>query len=209
MIAVLIAAAAWAAPEVLPPTETPKQPLLHDVRLMIRGMAESLEDDGIGTVYGNGFRAGGVGLVVPIWNGLGVEVEFAYARMKPKDEGTNRLEIMPISVPIEWSFGDRNGRLDVFLGAGPSFTVFSERHGPNEEGISVTRGTRVGIDTRVGARFDLGLIKPPMPPANAGPLRAIEIEIYLGRRFQMPHNESWTGFDLAAWRGAISLGLRF
>lgn len=182
----------------------------EDLRVVLRGTVENLEDPAIASFYGTTLRTGSIGLVVPIWKRLAVDFEIGRAKLKTEAESdTLSLQLVPISAPIEWSFGSPTERLSTFAGLGPTYTAFSETHPRAEDGFSVTSGARIGGEARFGLRADLGLIHPPMPPAEAGPVKAIELEVYVARRFQMPHDDTWTGLRFGAWRGSAGLALRF
>lgn len=180
------------------------------LRVVVRGTVENLEDPAIASFYGTSLRTISLGLVVPIWRRLAVDFEIGRAKLTPaNDSDASSLQIVPISAPIEWSFGSPTGKVATFAGLGPTFTAFSEQQPRTEEGPSVTNGARIGGEARFGLRADLDLIHPPLPPAAAGPIEAIELEIYIARRFQMPHDDTWTGLQFGAWRGSAGLALRF
>ncbi len=63
----------------------------------------------------------------------------------------------------------------------------------------------LGWEMRLGTRIDTGLIQPRLAPAGPGVLKALEIEIYVGRRF---HRKPAAGVDLSAWRAALGASLR-
>jgi hypothetical protein len=93
------------------------------------------------------------------------------------------------------------GKVDGYLGIGPTWTAFSEK--PTAPSADVVQGARIGAEVRGGLRADTGLVDPPMPPATAGPVRRLELEVYLARRSDLPGGK---GLQLGAWRGCVGLG---
>jgi len=190
-----------AAPEAPPPR----------LELIVRGVAETWADGGIGTAYRTGALSGGVGLVVTAHELVAVDLEFAYKRLAGQGawEGS-RFEMVPISLLPEFTWTRRG--MTWFAGIGPTLTVFSERHPGGHDTaadprVQVLQGGRIAVETRVGVRFDTGLVQQPMPPAVGGPVRGLAVEVYAARRIQKPGDNP--GFNLSAWRAALGLGLRF
>ena len=177
-------------------------------RLVLRGNFENLEDPAIVTYYGSGARMGSLGLVLPIWHRLSIDVEAGYARLPAKTASEAlSMRLVPLSAPLQWNFGDPDG-VSPYVGVGPSFTTFSETHPRDEQGYAVTSGARLGAEARLGLRADLGLVEPPMPPAKAGPVKGVELEVYIGRRFALPSGDDSTGLSFGAWRGSVGLGFK-
>lgn len=174
--------------------EQPRERRTVDV--VLRGMVERWEDPSLSAVYASGVWAGGAGLVAPIVGPLDVDVELAFARLK--GEGTT-FEIAPLSLLPE--IGAPLGPVRGFLGVGPTWTVFGERE---DEGLRGVTGARIAAEVRAGLRADTGLVHAPMAPANAGPVRRIDVEIYVGRRSQLSGGD---GFHLGAWRASAGLAL--
>lgn len=191
----LVALEAFGAPPEAPP-ETP------DFGLVLRGVAETWDDAAIGATYRTGGFASGAALLLPLpWEPIGVTVEATYKRAASASFADARFEVLPITVLGEYSL-HRDSRGEIYAGIGPAFTVFTESHPDNNP--SVVRGTRLGIETRIGGRFDTGLVRPPMPPAPQG-IRRLELELYGARRFQRP---GMTGFQLGAWRAGLGVVFR-
>ena len=197
----------FAAEPPVPPSQAEDKPL---VRLALRGVMESWDDPSIATVYRSGVLAGGIGAAVPIYRGFGVDLEIAYRRVTEKsgDDASTalpRLELLPFSLLFAGAFpvGDS---AQLFVGAGPTLTTFTEHFTADESTpAGVVRGMKLGGEARFGVRIDTGLVTRPMPPARGGVMKALEVEVYLGRRFQY----GTTGFLLSAWRGSAGLVMVF
>ncbi|MEQ1503689.1 MAG: hypothetical protein ABMB14_15730, partial [Myxococcota bacterium] len=175
----------------------PEPPPGHDLRIVLRGQVERWNDPAIATVYKSGTWLGGLGVVAPVIGPLGVDLEAGFARMK---SGSATFEIAPLSALVELSANF--GHADGFLGVGPAWTVFTE-----SGGATVVDGARLAGELRGGLRVDTGLIDPPMAPATSGPVRRLELEVYLARRSQLPSQSP--GLSLGAWRGSLGLGVVF
>lgn len=213
MLTLIIANFAFAAPVV-------DEPSAPHTRVALRMVMESWSDGAIGTVYGTGGIASGIGAVVPVWGPLSLDIEATYKRVQYDDQGvgddgqvddqtdyaTNpMLELVPLSLLVEYRLPGATDSFQSFVSLGPTYTSFSERHAPDEEsGLGVTAGARVAAELRAGMRFDTGLIQPKLAPA-ASPVDALELEFYLGRRAQRGSVE---GFNLSAWRAAVGLSFR-
>jgi hypothetical protein len=178
------------------------------VTVAVRGIAETWSDPGIGTVYASGGLLGGVGVVVPLFGPVALDVEAAYRRMYT-DEGSDtpddtlRMEVLPVSFLAEYHFRSDESPVDGFVGLGPSFAGYREHHPPDETGLGLTRGAKFSLELRTGLRFDTGLVQPRMAPTS--PIQGVDLEIYGARRMQLPGG---TGFDLDAWRGGVGLAFR-
>lgn len=166
------------------------------VRVVLRGLVEQWDDPAIGSVYKSGTWLGGVGIVVPIYGPVLFDAEASFKRLTG---AASTFEIAPLSALIE--IGPRYGMIEPYFGAGPTWTVFSESGAP----VNV-QGAKIAAEARAGLRIDTGLVRPPMPPASDGPVRAVEIELYFGRRFTLPGG---TGLSLEAWRGGLGFGVSF
>ena len=181
-------------------------------RLMVRGVVEQWNEPAIATVYQQGGLMGGLGVVVPIWDDLSLDVEFVYRRF-PQGGGSvadgatgYQLQILPISFVLEYKFA-LNGPMHGFAGWGPAYTVFSEDAITEDSGLSVISGARLASEIRMGIRVDTGLITPLHSSLPQGGVQALELEVYGSRRMQLPR--SVERLDLGAWRGCLGLGLRF
>jgi len=185
--------------------ERPRRPLV----VSLRGIAETWSDPGIGTVYGTGGLLSGVGVVVPIAGPISLDIEAAYRRMYTDDgaespDDTFRMEMLPVSFLVEYTFDNERSPVEGFVGLGPSFAGFREHHPADPAtGLGVTRGAKFSLEPRVGIRFDTGLVSPTMAPTS--PIQGVDLELYGARRLQLPGGK---GFDLDAWRGGIGLAVR-
>lgn len=178
------------------PAEKPER----HVTVVARGLVERWNDPSIATVYKSGTWLGGLGVVAPVVGPLGLDIELAFARLA----GTNTsFEVAPLSALVELSAP--LGSITGFVGLGPSLTVFTERS--ERPGVSVVDGARIAGEIRGGLRIDTGLVDPPMAPAPSGPLQRLDVELYVGRRTQLPGGPP--GLLLGAWRASLGLGLVF
>ena len=186
----LVASAFAAVPASIPREDPPRSTLA----VGLRGAAERWSDPAIGQVYKSGSWFGGIGVVGRFGPLLGVDAEATFARLD--GEGTT-LELAPLSLlgEVRCPFGASEG----FVGLGPTWTSFVEKA---SEGRVVT-GARLAGELRLGLRVDTGLVHPPMPPADGGPVRKVEFEFAVGRRSELP--SSAPGFALGAWRGTVGL----
>ncbi len=186
MIAALLVTAALAADG-----DKEREPIL----VIGRGLIERWNDPAIATVYKSGAWLGGLGLVTPIIGPVAVDVEIGFARLKA---GEATLELVPLSGLVE-GFAPL-GPVQGFAGLGPTWTGFTEVGG--DEAVD---GARIAAELRAGVRVDTQFVDPPAPPAPAGPIRALMLEINVGRRFEFPGSPP-KGFHLGAWRACIGLG---
>jgi hypothetical protein len=181
--------------------------------VVIRAVAEQWNEPAIATVYQQGGLLGGIGIVVPIWDDLSLDVEFVYRRFTQgggaaeAESNGYKLQILPISFIPEYKFA-LNGPMHGFVGLGGAYTVFTEEATLDEvTELSVITGARLASEFRMGIRVDTGLVTQ-LPSAIAqGGIQSLEIELYGARRMQLPR--STERLDLGAWRGSIGLGMRF
>ncbi|MCA9573256.1 MAG: hypothetical protein KC656_35715 [Myxococcales bacterium] len=170
----------------------------------VRAVAESWDDSALGDVYRTGMLAPAVGAVIPVIGIVQLDLEVAYRRLKPRDDGVDaRLEMMPAMALVELELVHRDFG-DLYLGAGPSLATFTERHPGNttDTTTSVLRGMRGALETRAGVRIDTGLAAPSTIPDMKSGVKRIELDISGGRRFVLP---SPTGFRLGAWRVQVGV----
>jgi len=178
------------------------------VAIAVRGIAETWSDPGIGTVYGTGGLLSGIGVVVPLFGALSLDVEAAYRRMYTDDgaaepDDTFVMEVLPVSLLVAWTLSSDRSPVEGFVALGPSFAGFREHHPAGPDGLGVTRGAKLSLEPRVGLRFDTGLVQPTM--AGTSPVQGVDLELYGARRLQLPGGK---GFDLDAWRGGVGLAVR-
>lgn len=196
------AAAAAEPTEAAPPAQ--RRPL----RVAVRGIAETWSDAGIGTVYASGGLFGGIGVVAPLVGPLSLDVEVAYRRLYTDDgaespDDTLHMEIVPVSLVVEYVFDGDASPVEGFVGLGPALATYREHHPPDATGIGLTGGAKISLEPRFGLRFDTGLVQPRMAPVS--PVQGVDVELYGARRLQMPGGQ---GFDLDAWRGGLGLAFR-
>jgi hypothetical protein len=190
---------ALAAPDPARPGAAPAEDE-PGVQLVLRGLVEHWNEPALSAVYKSGTWLGGLGLVVPVVGPLGLDLELGFGRLK----GTgSTMELAPLSALVE--LGAPMGRLDGFVGVGPAWTVFGERVEGSTEGA--VQGARIAAELRAGLRLDTGLVDPPSPPTPQGLLQALQLEVYVARRAQMPGEAE--GLQLGAWRGSVGLGMEF
>jgi hypothetical protein len=189
-------AALWTAAALALAPPAPPEPAL---RVMLRGQTERWNDPSIAAIYGSGAWQGAVGLVIPVWGPLSVDLEGGFAR---KRGSGSKLELTPLSGLVEATapFGVVEG----FVGLGPTWTAFTETGGTQR----VVSGARVAGEIRLGLRADTSLVIPPAPPARGGPIRRVDVEFYVARRSEWPKKDD-SGFQLGAWRASVGLGLAF
>lgn len=183
-------ASAFAAP---PPSISPREP--SGFRVVARGLVEQWDDPALATVYKSGTWLGGVGVIAPVWGPILVDLEASFKRISGAG---STFEIAPLSGLVEVAM--KQGSIQPYAGLGPTWTVFSEK------GATTVNGSRIAGEIRGGLRINTGLVQPPLPPASGGPVKALEIELYLGRRMTLPGG---TGLSLGAWRGSLGVGVAF
>jgi len=201
---------AQAADRPVKPTEATEEPAspVSGVSLYLRFVGEAWDEPELGRVYRPNALMGGAGVVIGVHRWAQIDFEVAYERMagqhidrdslEPIDKQAT-LELAPISLLVEGRVPFERGH--VYLGAGPTATVFKEEHESftvfEDESLatSVTSGTKIGAEVRGGVRIDLA-VEP------------VSLELGVGRRFQKDPGLDG-GFDLAAWRATAGLGLSF
>mgnify|MGYP002829248117 CR=1 FL=1 len=195
-----------------------KKPLLGErqapggARVVLRGVGEMWHDTAIATRFKGGGIVAGLGGVVPLNGLLALDAEIAYSRTTGEGEGT--LQIAPMSLLVEARFLPAAGDgLEMFAGLGPAMVVWSESgQDPTAtapegltEGPTVLRGARPGLEVRMGARIDLGLVQPSLMTGQQDPVKAVELEILGARRFAT----TGSGFNWNTWRLGAGLAVRF
>jgi hypothetical protein len=185
----------------------------ESVRLVVRGVGEAWQDPSLTQVYRNSLLSGGVGIVIPLHTYLAIDVEAVYKKQAGfevfADEGDDSaipsaFEIVPMTLAIEGRLPTLGGG-ELFLGVGPTLTVFTEEHSKRvDNGQVATQGMKVNMDTRFGVRVDTGLIQPSMAPVRTREIQGVDLELFIGRRWQFGD----TGFNLSAWRGGFGFAFR-
>jgi hypothetical protein len=186
---------------------------LENVRLVVRGVGEALQDPSLTRIYRNSLLSGGVGIVIPLHTYVAIDIEAIYKKQAGTevfaDEGDasaipSAFEIVPLTLAIEGRWPTLGGG-ELFVGVGPTLTIFSEEHSIREDNGQVsTEGMKINMDTRFGVRIDTGLIQPSMAPGRAREVKGVDLELFIGRRWQFGE----TGFDLSAWRGGFGFAFR-
>lgn len=189
------------------------------VSLWFRGVGEVWDDPEIARVYRSSALMVGAGLVVPVHRHVQIDLEGGYQSMggleidletgSSTGNGTS-MQIVPLSVLVEgrMPFGDGS---HLFAGAGPTATLFKEESSSWEtDELSVgpvVSGTKLGGEARLGVRLATGILAatPDSVPRPGPKVDGLHVELYAGRRFQ----KAESGFDLAAWRGTVGLGVQF
>lgn len=186
---------------------------LENVRLVVRGVGEALQDPSLTRIYRNSLLSGGVGIVIPLHTYVAIDIEAIYKKQAGTevfaDEGDasaipSAFEIVPLTLAIEGRWPMLGGG-ELFLGVGPTLTIFSEEHSIRQDNGQVsTEGMKVNMDTRFGVRMDTGLIQPSMAPVRTREVQGVDLELFIGRRWQFGE----TGFNLSAWRGGLGFAFR-
>jgi hypothetical protein len=186
-----------------------------DVRIVLRGVLETWSDPYVASRFRSGGPGMALGAVIPIIGPLAVDAEISYQRMKGDGEGV--FQLMPVSLLAEFRWTPSPDRgLELFGALGPHFTMWSEsgqdpdymrslQEDPEQPPASVLRGMRPGVELRLGTRVTLGWMQPSLAPAPKSPLKDVELEIHVARRFA----PTSSGFNLNAWRAGVGLALVF
>ena len=182
------------------------------VRVAVRGVGEVWQDNSISRIYRGSTFLFGVGIVLPLHKYVVLDIEGGFKRLAGVEVNAftsepagveSAFEAVPFAFDLEGRLPLQGGEL--FLGVGPSITVFTEEHSPRlDTGMVTTEGIKIGMDTRLGLRFETNLIRPSLSPRNQSAIRGVDVEIWMGRRWQFGQE----GFDLSAWRGGAGLMFR-
>jgi hypothetical protein len=185
----------------------------ESVRLVVRGVGEAWQDPSLTRIYRNSLLSGGVGIVIPLHTYLALDVEAIYKRQagmevfaEDGDDSAipSAFEIVPLTLSVEGRLPTVGGG-ELFLGVGPTLTVFTEEHSiRTDNGQVATQGMKINMDTRFGVRMDTGLVRPSMVPVGTREIQGVDLELFIGRRWQFGEK----GFDLSAWRGGFGFAFR-
>jgi len=208
ILLLLLSGVATAAP--MPPGATQDR---ESVRLVVRGVGEAWQDPSLTRIYRNSLLSGGVGIVIPLHTYLALDIEAIYKRQAGTevyaDDGddsfiVSAFELVPLTLSVEGRWPTVGGG-ELFLGVGPTVTVFTEEHSIRaDNGQVATQGMKINMDSRFGVRLDTGLIQPSMAPVRTREIQGVDLELFIGRRWQFGE----TGFDLSAWRGGFGFAFR-
>lgn len=172
-----------------------------DLQVGFRGVGEIWQDPFLSTHYapahfgGTGFATFGMS------PGLAVEFELGYGRAASNDAiavvAPGFFDTMPLSMLMMGRV--RSPGAEVYLGLGPAFNVFTEA-----TSVSTVTGIKAGLEVRMGTRIHTNLVEPSIRPGNHGGFRAVDVELFIGRR-QHHSFGIGTGFNLSAFR--IGMGI--
>lgn len=215
---------AWAQdkPDPAPAEPKPDRPGLLDPRpapegvvVQVGGVFELRHDPWIASRFNQGGLGAHFGFVVPVRGLLGAQLSASYQRAKATGAEASFQQV-PIAVLALARFGATDD-LEVYGGLGPALIVWSEsgqdeaymrellQLGPADPAPTVLRGSRPALEMTAGARFDLGLTQPSLPPIPESAVRGVLLDLNLTRRIA----PSRTGFNFNAWRVGVALALRF
>lgn len=234
----LLATPAWAqdaddGPEAPEPRPRPEEPPFAGAKVSLRALAETWDDPFLASRFTTGGMAANVAVMVPIWEGLAVEVEAGYLRVSEggavetaaeaeagdtlSGPSLARFQMTPVSALVGWRLFHDDGPLEIVGQLGPTFVFWNESDQPLEYMASLPprnadvratylAGVRPTFEVRLGVSIDLGLIGPaPLAPALGPTVAAIELELLFARRFAPTE----AGFDFNGWRGGVGLAARF
>ena len=183
------------------------------VGLSVRAVGEAWQDPNLSRIYRSSLLTGAVGIVVPVHRFAAVELEVGYKKQAGTEVAAEDGEVSGVASAFEivpWTLL-AEGRLPLvggghlFLGLGPTVTAFTEEHSIRADtGQVATQGMKINMDSRVGVRMDTGFVQKSLAPVQARELRAVDLEIFVGRRWQFGS----TGFDLSAWRAGLGFTFR-
>ena len=177
----------------------------------VRGVGEIWQDSLLIRDMGRSSRFGGTGFVsYNAWRFLSVDLEAGYHRLTGMEfsigsgaQGTESTTFEMVPIALSVSASQHLGGLEVFGAVGTAFTVFS--HADSEVTVS---GTKIGPCFHVGARIDTGLVQPSIRRDAVQRIRAVDLELVVGRRQHQPFGVG-DGLDLSAWRVGAGLLARF
>jgi hypothetical protein len=183
------------------------------IRLCVRGVGEAWQDPSLTRIYRSSLFSGGVGVVIPLHTYLALDIEAIYKRQAGTEvfaeDGEvsgipSAFEIVPMTLALEGRWPLLGGG-ELFLGVGPTLTVFTEEHSiRTDNGQVATQGMKVNLDTRFGVRVDTGFVQPSIAPVRTREIKGVDLEVFIGRRWQFGS----TGFDLSAWRAGLGFAFR-
>lgn len=173
-------------------------PTDNDLRLALRGVAESWAEPAVASIYQGGAFASGVAVVAPIHKSFFADVEFTYRKISD-DRDQQQFEILPTTAIIGMHMPGPDN-VDGYVGVGPSIVTWREQY-PVRRGTEVMTGTKFGAEARAGVRFAFDIIEPSMS-GTGSPFESFELDLFGARRVQAPLGK---GLDLSAWR--LGLGL--
>ena len=189
-------------------TESVERPQL---RVILRAVAEQWNEPAIATVYQQGGLLGEIGIIIPVWDDLSLDIEFVYRRF-PQGGGSVATGTRPATnfkfsrSRLHQNTSSLNGPMHGFVGFGAAYTVFRDAI-TAASGVSVVSGARLATEVRTGIRFDTGLIVPHQSAIPQAGIKPCELESL--RRSPDAAATTVERLSLGAWRGCIGLGMRF
>jgi hypothetical protein len=169
-----------------------------DLRLALRGVAESWAEPAVAAIYKGGAFSSGIAVVAPIHKSFFADIEFTYRKVADAQD-RQQFEILPTTALVGIHMPGPDN-VDGYLGLGPSFVTWRETY-PVRRGTEVMTGTKFAAEARAGVRFALDIIQPTMS-GTGSPFESFELDLFGARRVQAPLGK---GLDLSAWR--VGLGL--
>jgi hypothetical protein len=181
------------------------------VLLGVRGVGEVWQDSSLILDVGRSSRFGGAGaLSYRVWRMFSADFEAGYHRMSGLEHGVTShatgteatsFEMVPLVFAVGANHQARN--VEVFANVGSAVTIFSSTH-PEAGTIS---GTKFGLSVQGGVRIDTGLVQPSIRRDANQPVKAVDLEIMIGRRQHQLFGVG-DGLNLSAWRVGVGLFAR-
>jgi hypothetical protein len=203
-------ALAQQAPEPPPRSQTPAPAEEVGLVLGVRGVAEVWQDPLLIEELGRPSRfAATAALSYRVWRFVGVDLELGYHRMAGTGTGpvsgktmaeTTTFELVPMTISASAML--RLGSAELFASLGSAVTVFNSYC--EVKNIS---GVKFGPAVNMGVRIDTGMVKPSIRRDAGTQLRALELELLVGRRQHQPFGIG-DGLNLSAWRAGVGLMAR-
>jgi hypothetical protein len=193
--------------------QTPAPPPTEGAGLLVgaRGVGELWQDPNIIKVYERSSRFSGAGfLSYRVWRFVAVDVEAGFHRMGAIElesdsniRGSESTSLQLVPMCFGASANHRVGELELFGSLGLAVTSFSDlsRNG-------AVNGTKFGPSVQAGVRIDTGFADPSIRRDAGTQLRAVDLEIMVGRRQHQAFGVG-DGLDLSAWRASVGLLARF
>lgn len=178
------------------------------VLLGARGVGEVWQDANLILDVGRSSRFGGSGVLsYRVWRMFSVDFEAAYHRMSGTEHTVTSHQLGTEAtsfelVPLVFAVGANHqaGNVEVFANLGSAVTIYSSTH-PQAGTIS---GTKFGLSVLGGVRIDTGLVQPSIRRDANQPVKAVELELMIGRRQHQLFGVG-DGLNLSGWRVGVGL----